>query len=52
MCETIAKVVVALNIGMNVSLFIHQVNTTEKWTKSRSLCYRVQGLLYERGRMI
>ena len=29
MCETIAKVVVALNIGMTVSLFIYQVNTTE-----------------------
>ena len=29
MCETIAKVVVALITGLNVSLFIYQVNTTE-----------------------
>ena len=29
MCETTAKVVVALNTGMTVSLFIYQVNTTE-----------------------
>ena len=29
MCETIAKVSVALIIGLNVSLFVYQVNTTE-----------------------
>ena len=29
MCETLAEVVVAMINGMNVSLFVYQVNTTE-----------------------
>ena len=38
MCETIAKVVVALIIGMNVSLFIYQVNTTENVGQNLGPC--------------
>ena len=38
MCETIAKVVVALIIGLNVSLFICQVNTTENVGQNLDPC--------------
>ena len=38
MCETIAKVVVALIIGLNVSLFIYQVNTTENVGQNLDPC--------------
>ena len=38
MCETIAKVVVALSIGYNISLFIYQVNTTENVKQNLDPC--------------
>ena len=38
MCETIAKIVVALNIVMTVSLFIYQVKTTKKVGQNRDPC--------------
>ena len=38
MCESIAKVVVGLIIGMNVSLFIYQVNTTENVGQNLDPC--------------
>ena len=40
MCETIAKVVVAFIFGLNVSLFIYQVNTTESVGQNVDPCIK------------
>ena len=38
MCETIAKIVIALIIGMTASVFIYQVRTTEKVGRDLDPC--------------